>query len=151
MSYSIYGFLFSLELPSPEETREYLLEGALFPTRPTITMSRAEDGAFDLMQIEYAHDRRPMTLRPLRGSDAEVNKGEAIDEAVAAGHPEIAEALRTSEIVLEWQVERGELDEDAWFALHLWQAWVLRPSQGWLYAPDDGLFDCELRRRSTTG
>jgi hypothetical protein len=44
-------------------------------------------------------------------------------------------------------VDRAELDEDAWFALHLWQAWVLGRSRGWLYAPGDGLFDAELQRR----
>jgi hypothetical protein len=31
---------------------------------------------------------------------------------------------------MEWAVDRSELDEDAWFALHLWQAWLLRPSKG---------------------
>src|SRR5262245_6958274 len=98
VSYLFTALLATDEPPSATEAREYLLEGALFDTRPEITIQNA------------------------------------------------ASALEASSLVLEWEVDRAELDEDAWFALHLWQAWVLGRSTGWIYAPGDGLFDAELQR-----
>jgi hypothetical protein len=147
LSYLVTAFLSTDEPPSAREAREYLLEGALFDQRPDITVDDALDGSFERMELRYDPARRPMVLRRLRGADADAARGEAIDLATMRGCDDIAAAIEQSKLVLEWEFERGELDQDAWFALHLWQAWVLGPSRGWLYAPGDGLFDAELKRR----
>jgi hypothetical protein len=141
------AFLSTEEPPPAREAREYLLEGALFDQRPEITVDDAADGSFNRMELRYDSARRPMVLRRLRGADADAARGEAIDLATMRHCDDIAAAIEQSKLVLEWEVERGELDKDAWFALHLWQAWVLRPSGGWLHAPGDGLFDAELKKR----
>ncbi len=109
-------------------------------------MRHAPDGSFERMDLRYDAAKRPMVLRRLRGEDAEAARGEAIDLATMCGREDIAAAIAACTLVLEWQVDRAELDSDAWFALHLWQAWILGPSRGWLHAPGDGLFDAELKR-----
>ncbi len=147
MSYLVTAFLSTNEPPPAREARDYLLEGALFDQRPEITVDDAPDGSFERMELRYDPARGPMVLRRLRGVDADAARGEAIDIATMRGCDDIAAAIERSKLVLEWEIERGELDKDAWFALHLWQAWVLRPSRGWLHAPGDGLFDAELKRR----
>ncbi|MEO6771717.1 MAG: hypothetical protein ABI467_01680 [Kofleriaceae bacterium] len=88
-----------------------------------------------------------MVLQRPSDDDAEAARGEVIDLATMCGRRDIAEAVERAQLVLEWNVDRAELDEDAWFALHLWQAWVRSRSQGWLHAPGDGIFDAELKRR----
>ena len=147
MSYFIHAFLRSSEPPSATGAKEYLLEGALFDTRPQISVHTSPDGSFETMELDYHPNRRPIVLRQLFGEEAEGNRAEAIDVATVCNHPEIAAELEAAKTILKWEVERSELDEDAWFAIHLWQVWILGPSKGWLYAPGDGLFDAELKRR----
>ncbi|HWO26785.1 MAG TPA: hypothetical protein VNO30_48985 [Kofleriaceae bacterium] len=139
------------EPPAARDAREYLLDGALFDERPEIAVHDAPDGSFERMELRYDHERSPMVLRRLTGEDAEAARAEAIDVAHVCGRDDIAAAVEQSKLVLEWEVDRAELDEDAWFALHLWQAWMLGPSHGWLYAPGDGLFDAELKRCCPAG
>jgi hypothetical protein len=103
------------------------------------------------MELLYDRERSPMVLRRLSGEDAKAARAEAIDVASVCGRADLAAAVEASQLALEWEVDRAELDEDAWFALHLWQAWVLGRSGGWLYAPGDGLFDAELKRRCPAG
>jgi hypothetical protein len=146
LSYLVTAFLSTCEPPPAREAREYLLEGALFDQRPEIIAGEALDGSFERMELRYDPARRPIVLRRLRGADASAARGEAIDLATVCGCDGIAVAIEESKLVLEWEFERGELDKDAWFALHLWQAWTLGPSRGWLYAPGDGLFDADLKR-----
>lgn len=149
MSYLFTAFLPTSEPPPAAEAREYLLEGSLFDLDrlQEITVDEAPDGSFERMELRYDRECSPVVLRRLRGEDAEAARGEAIDLASMCGCDEIAKAVEQSNLVLEWEVDRAELDEDAWFALHLWQAWVLGPSGGWLHAPGDGLFDAQLKRR----
>lgn len=146
MSYLFTAFLATNEPPSARDAREYLLEGALFDERPEITIRNAADGTFEAMELRYDPARRPMTLRRLHGEDAEAARAEAIDVARLGDREDLAAILEAAPLVLEWDVERTELDEDAWFAIHLWQAWILGRANGWLYAPDDGLFDAQLQR-----
>ncbi|MEJ7598240.1 MAG: hypothetical protein WKG01_10050 [Kofleriaceae bacterium] len=145
MSYLVLTFLAG-EVPSADEARAYLLEGALFDQRPQIEISHAANGAFERMELRYDPTKRPMVLRRVTGEQADAARGEAIDAAQLGGREDIAAQIEHSHVVLEWEVDRGELDEDAWFALHLWQAWVLGQTRGWLHAPGDGLFDVELKR-----
>ena len=147
MSYFFHAFLFSSEAPSADRARDYLLEGALFDTRPDISMQHSAAGSFEVMSLRYDTARKPLVLRRLWGDDADANREEAAESAEIRGIDEIASSIRSAPLVLEWEVERCELDEDAWFALHLWQAWVLGPAKGWLYAPGDGIFDFELKRQ----
>jgi hypothetical protein len=140
LSYLVTAFLPAPAPPSAEEARSYLLEGALFDTRPEIAINGDE------MVLRYAAELAPMVLRRLSGEDAEAARGEAVELATMGERADIAAAISSAATVLEWDVERTELDEDAWFALHLWQAWVLRPFGGWLLAPGDGLFDAKLVR-----
>jgi hypothetical protein len=145
------AFLSGREPPSTAEARAYLLEGALFDERPEITIHEAPDGSFHRMEVRYHRDKLPMVLQRPSDDDAEAARGEVIELASICGRLDIAEALQRAGLVLEWEVDRTELDEDAWFALHLWQAWVLGRSQGWLHAPGDGIFDAELKRQCGEG
>jgi hypothetical protein len=77
------------------------------------------------MTVAAPDAKHPMALRRLEGEAAEAARGEAADEAEICGDATIAEAIQTAPLVLEWEVFREEMDEDAWFALHLWQAWIL--------------------------
>jgi len=122
VSYLFTALLATNEPPSPTEAREYLLEGALFDARPEITIAQAPGGSFARMELRYAPKRAPMVLRRLVGEEADASRQEAIDAARACGREEIAATLESAKLVLEWEVDRAELDEDAWFALHLWQA-----------------------------
>ena len=110
-------------------------------------MQLSAAGSFEVMSLRYDTARKPLVLRQLWGDDADANREEAAESAEMRGFDEIAGSIRAAQLVLEWEVERRELEEDAWFALHLWQAWVLGRSNGWLYAPGDGIFDFELNRR----
>ncbi|MEO6775813.1 MAG: hypothetical protein ABI467_22825 [Kofleriaceae bacterium] len=141
------AFLARREPPPAAESRAYLLEGALFDERPSITIHDGPDGSFQRMEVRYHRDKIPMVLQRSSDDDAEAARGEVIEFATMCGRRDIAEAVESAEVVIEWNVDRTELDEDAWFALHLWQAWVLGRSQGWLYAPGEGIFDAQLKRR----
>jgi hypothetical protein len=141
------AFLRAGEPPSATEAREYLLEGALFDERPSITIRHAADGSFERMDVHYNREKPPIVLHRPSEDAAEAAREEAIEIATMCGHRDIAESIQRAECVLEWTIERSELDEDAWFALHLWQAWILGRSEGWLYAPGDGIFDAHLKRR----
>jgi hypothetical protein len=147
LSYLVTAFLPTDEPPPARDTRAYLLEGALFDQRPEITIDETAHGSFEQMELRYDPARQPIVLRRLRGPDADAARGEATELATMRGCADIAAAIEQSKLVLEWEIEREEFDQDAWFALHLWQAWVLRPSRGWLHAPGDGLFDADLKRR----
>jgi hypothetical protein len=147
VSYLFAAFLATIDPPSPDEARSYLLEGALFDTRPEISIANAPDGTFLRMELRYDRERSPMVLRRMPADEAEAARAEAIDLARSCDLDDVVSSLEQSTLILEWDVERAELDEDAWFALHLWQAWVLSRSDGWLLAPDDGLFDSNLQRR----
>jgi hypothetical protein len=146
LSYLFTAFLATHEPPSASEARDYLLEGALFDDDPEITIHSAADGAFERMELCYDAKRAPIALRRLRGEDAEAARAEAIDVASLGQRDDLAALLERAPLVLEWEVERTELDEDGWFAVHLWQAWILGRANGWLYAPNDGLFDARLQR-----
>jgi hypothetical protein len=146
-AYLMHAFLPSAEPPSAEEAKAYLLEGALFEQAPVISIRRSADGVFDEMALNFDPERQPMILRRLSGEDAEAARVRAAGEASGPGGKQIKREIENAQLVLEWEVERSQLDEDAWFALHLWQAWILRPSKGWLYAPGDGIFDSELKRQ----
>lgn len=145
MSYEFTAFLAG-ERPTSHEAGDYLLEGALFDDTPEIVTADAPDGSFDRMELRYAADRSPMVLRRVTPEEAEPVRHEAIEAANAGDRTDIATAIERAGVALRWEVDRAELDEDAWFALHLWQAWVLGQSAGWLYAPGDGVFDAQLRR-----
>ena len=93
MSYSMTAFLSTEEPPPAREARENLLEGALFDQRPEITVDDEADGSFN------------------RWSCATIPRVGRWD------FDGIAAAIEQSKLVLEWAVERGELDRDAWFAL----------------------------------
>jgi hypothetical protein len=86
-------------------------------------------------------------LRRLDGEDAEAARSTASDVATRGKRAEIAEAIAESAVVLEWEIERAELDKDAWFAMRQWHTWTLERSGGWLYALEDGIFDSDLIRR----
>jgi hypothetical protein len=147
VSYLVTAFLSTDEPPPARDARDYLLEGALFDQRPDITIEGALDESFERMELRYDAARRPIVLRRLRGADADAARGEASELATMRGCADVAAAIEQSKLVLAWELERGELDQDAWFAVHLWQTWVLGPSRGWLHAPGDGLFDAQLKRR----
>ena len=145
MSYLLHAFLGSPEPPSAADARAYLLEGVLFDEKPSIKFQVSSSGAFQTMSVRYGPDPQVMTLRRLSGEESEAARGEAVDEAALWGDAGVAGHLAGAPTILEWEIERTAMTEDSWFALHLWQAWVLRPG-GWLYAPDDGIFDASLRR-----
>lgn len=149
MSYFFHAFLPSEDPPNAEEAKAYLLEGALFDTRPEISIRTAPDGAMEEMRLQYDPARKPMVLRRLAGEEAQANRAEAMEAAALAGREDLASRMASAPLVLEWEIERSELDEDAWFALHLWQAWVLGPSRGWLHAPNDGIYDSDLQKACT--
>ena len=118
----------------------------MFDTRPEIRIDTDADGRFTEMALSYDPARAPMVLRRLRGDSEGAARSEAADVATMCGRADIAAAVESAATVLEWEVDRHQLDEDAWFALHLWQAWVLGRASGWLHAPGDGLFDVSLQR-----
>lgn len=150
LSYLFTAFLNAGAPPSAIDARNYLLEGALFDDRPEIEICE-ETGALQKMVLKYDSSRRPMALRRVIGPDSEAAREEAIELATLNRFFSIADEVARSGVILEWEVDRTELDEDAWFALHLWQAWVLERAGGWLYAPGDGLFDAQLRRKCAFG
>jgi hypothetical protein len=145
MSYLFHAFL-RTEPPSAEGAKDYLLEGALFDEQPEIVFELDASGGFQNMRLKYDATRHPMILRRLRDDEGDAARGEVVDEANLWCGESVAKAIEAAAVVVEWEVERNELDEDAWFALHLWQAWVLKPAGGLLYAPGDGIFNAELRR-----
>jgi hypothetical protein len=95
VSYLFHAFLFSADPPSAADARQYLLEGALFDTRPDISIRCTPAGRFEEMTLRYDPNRRPMILRRLSGEDAEANQAEAIEAASTAGRPDIADASPT--------------------------------------------------------
>jgi hypothetical protein len=137
------------EPPPAAGAREYLLDGVYFDERPEITIDSAPDGAFERMEVRWHSARRPMVLRRLHGEDAEAARGEAVDTAFNCRREDIAKIIAEAPVVLEWEIERSEMtdDDDPWVALHCWQVWMLKPVRGYVLAPGDGLFDCELQRR----
>lgn len=147
MSYLYHAFALSPEPPSASDARDYLLEGALFDSRPRIDVVQRTSGEFVEMTVAAPGAKHPIALRRLEGEAAEAARGEATDEAEICGDAAIASAIQNAPLVLEWEIFREEMDEDAWFALHLWQAWILERTGGWLYAPGDGIFDRMLKRR----
>jgi len=147
VSYLLHAFVASPYLPSATDARDYLLEGALFDSTPRIDVVQDASGEFMQMTVAPPGSRHPMVLRRLGGDAADAARGEAADEARISGDAAIAEAIQSASLVLEWEIFREEMDEDAWFALHLWQAWILERATGWLYAPGDGIFDTALKRR----
>jgi hypothetical protein len=146
MSYLFHAFLSSPEPPSAADAKAYLLEGALFNQTPEISFQLSGEGEFRSMILRYDPKRKPMILCRLLSDEAEAARNEVVDQAELWCAGAIARAIEDAPTVLEWEVERSEMDEDAWFALHLWQAWILKPSGGWLYAPGEGIFDTNLRR-----
>jgi len=145
VSYLFHAFM-KREPPSAQGTKEYLLEGALFDGKPKISFELSPAGQLQSMHIDYDPKRKPMTLRRLDGEEAEAARGEVADQAGLWCSESVVQRIEAARIVLEWEVDRSELTKDAWFALHLWQIWVLKPARGMLYAPEDGIFDGELRR-----
>jgi hypothetical protein len=147
VSYLIDAFLPTSEIPSPAEAREFLIEGVYFDHTPTITIANASDGTFARMEVRYAPDRRPLVLQRLTGEDAEAARGAASDVAVACNRPDIAKEIAESAVVLEWEIERSELDKDTWFAMRQWHDWVISRSGGWIFGPEDGIYDSDMIRQ----
>jgi hypothetical protein len=146
VSYLIDAFLPTRKIPSPKDARQFLIDGMYFDDLPTITIENA-GRVFARMEVKYAAGRHPLVLRRLDGEDAEAARSTASDVATRGKRAEIAEAIAESAVVLEWEIERAELDKDAWFAMRQWHTWILERSGGWLYAPEDGIFDSDLIRR----
>jgi len=147
VSYLIDAFLPTSEIPSPAGARQFLIDGVYFDDRPTITIENADDGTLARMEVRYSAERHPLVLRRLSGEDAEAARGAASDVAIACDRPDIAKAIAESAVVLEWEIERAELDEDGWFAMRQWHTWVISRSGGWIYGPEDGIFDSDLVRQ----
>ncbi|MFT3843285.1 MAG: hypothetical protein QM723_40250 [Myxococcaceae bacterium] len=147
MSSLVQAFLPSKEPPPAEAAKAYLLDGVFFDETPRIDVEQSASGRFVQMRLRWRADRAPMVLRRLEGDDAESVGAEAAEEAERLGRADASAAIRSSGTVLEWQIDRDELeaDDDAWGAFKAWEAWVLREAGGWLYSPPDGLFDSELR------
>lgn len=146
MSYLIDAFLPTLEIPSPKDARQFLIDGMYFDDLPTITIENV-GRVFSRMEVKYAVGQRPLVLSRLDGEDAEAARSTASDVAIRSKRADIAQAIAASPVVLEWEIERAELDKDAWFAMRQWHTWFLERSGGWLYAPEDGIFDSDLIRR----
>jgi hypothetical protein len=147
VSYLIDAFLPTTQIPSPADARKYVIEGAYFDDIPTITIENADDGTFLQMEVRYAADRHPLVLRRLAGEDAEAARGAAADVAIACDREDIAKAIAESAVVLEWEIERSELDEDTWFAMRQWHEWVISRAGGWIYGPEDGIYDSDMIRQ----
>jgi hypothetical protein len=147
VSYLIDAFLPTSRIPSPAEARQFLIDGVYFDDTPTITIENDTDGTFARMEVRYAADRKPLVLRRLGEEDAEAARGAASDVAIACDRPEIAKEIAESAVVLEWEIERAELDKDTWFAMRQWHTWVISRSGGWIYGPEDGIYDSDMIRQ----
>src|SRR5262245_46103314 len=121
MSYLFSAFLPAPQIPSAEDAKEYLIEGALFNERPKITITETPERGFMEMSLLYDPTKKPMILRRIFGEDEEAARSDAAAEASAPECESIEKAIQTAPVVLEWEVERSEMDKDAWVALHLWQ------------------------------
>ena len=101
-------------------------------------MEKASSGQLQRLTLLYDPRRQPIIL-----ARATTPVSLAQPQAVPS---DVARQISSGSIVFEMQVNREELDEDAWMAVHLIQAWLLKKAGGWLYAPGDGLYDRNLLR-----
>ena len=136
------------------EIADFIREGVYFDSPsfdPDLRSPEAQDLTWHTFAVTYEADRAPIRfLRTVDRGEIDAEIAEAIDAAKAkAADPRslapLEQHLKATRQLITIEVDRDELDEDAWFAVDAIEAWLARSCDGIILAPADGFYDQDLQ------
>jgi hypothetical protein len=147
MNFSVYLLCQSDAPVSRSEVASFIEDGSYFDT-PT-TYEPALVGDLGDLTIRYASGRS-IRLTRLRDDDREgviAEACESVDSAPITHN--LAERLRDhlgrTKSVIDIEVDRASIDENAWAMLDALEADILRSRQGLLYVYGEGIYGPDLK------
>jgi hypothetical protein len=153
MSYFIRIFCESDAPVIRRELAEFIKEGAYFvdPSfSPPPESNEALQPRWQSFVVYYHPGKRPIVFQRLDGDCASMETRELADRisSLAAGDPAhlILTKLQKVKQVFVIELDPVGLTEGAWLMLDCIEAFLARSCGGLIYAPDDGVFDADLRK-----
>jgi hypothetical protein len=151
MSYFIHVFCQSNKPVTRNEIANFIVEGYHFETTPLFEpphdSSEIQAENWKTLVVHYRSDKRPIIFR--RNVNDKLLREEIkeiLDELTQAQLSKVVlQKFDAIHQVIAIEIDREGLTEDAWEMLDTVEGYIAQTLEGFVYAPDNGLYDKNLR------
>jgi hypothetical protein len=147
VSFSLY-LLFWVDRPiARKHIAEFVRDGSYFDA--PVAYEPSTQGELGELTIKYAPDSSIRLQRLDRENNEEIIE-EAIESLDSASIPaeqreQLRKRLAETKTIIEIQVDRTAMDQNAWAMLDALEADLMRSNNGLLYVYDEGIYGPDLR------
>ena len=154
MSYFLYIFCRSQSPINRQEITEFIEEGVYFDEdpryEPPAQFGENQGDNWDSFKLYYQDNKKPVTFYRNAQDESLRNQIEdAVDDVEMFGkaskEQSLIRHLEASQQVITVEIDRSDLTEDAWDLINNLERYLAKEYGGVIYAPDDGLYDHDLR------